>query len=68
MGKTVVRVTPSKRDAEIEKNAINKDFRERGIEREAYVTDISKAYVRKRTRKGYPISNKNYAICVRNKR
>jgi len=28
---------------------------------------ISKAYVKKLTRKGYPIAENNYAICMRKK-
>jgi len=66
MGKKIVRVTSSKRDAVAEKNRINDDLKSRGIQREAYVCNVSKAYVRKRARKGYPVKEKNYAICMRN--
>ena len=68
MAKKIVRVTSSKRDATKEKNEINLSLKEEGIKREAYVCSVSKAYVKKLTRKGYPIADKNYAICVRNKR
>jgi len=67
MGKTIVRATPSKKDAIKEAKQINDSLKERGIEREAYVCSVSKAYVKKLTRKGYPVADKNYAICVRNK-
>lgn len=66
MGKNVVRATPSKKDALKEAKAINADMKKRGIKREAYVCPISQAYMRKRTRKGFPIADKNYAICMRN--
>ncbi len=68
MGKKIVRVTSSKRDALKEMNEINASLKDRGIKREAYISSVSQAYVKKRTRKGYPIADKNYAICMRNKR
>ena len=68
MAKKIVRVTSSKRDAIEEKQRINDSLRDRGIKREAYVCSVSQAYVKKRTRKGYPVADKNYAICMRNKR
>jgi len=68
MGKTIVRVTSSRREAQAETNRINASLRDRKIKRQAYVCPISKAYVKKLTRKGYPIADNNYAICVRNKR
>jgi len=68
MGKTVVRVTSSKADAIQEKNWINKNMKKRGIKREAYVGEISQAYVKERTREGYPVRKKNYAIFMRNTR
>ena len=67
MGKKIVRVTSSKRDAIEESNRINASLKNRGIKREAYVCPVSKTYVKKLTRKGYPIADKNYAICMRNK-
>ena len=66
MGKKIVRVTSSKREVIGEKDRINASLKSRGIKREAYVCAISKAYVKKLTRKGYPIAEKNYAICMRN--
>ena len=68
MGKKIVRVTSSKRDAIDETRRINSSLRARGIKREAYVCSVSKAYVKKLTRKGYPVADKNYAIYVRDKR
>jgi hypothetical protein len=68
MGKHVMRVTTVKREAMSLKKRLNASFRERGINREAYVGKISKAYVQERTIKGYPVRNKNYAVYVRNKR
>lgn len=67
MGKMIVRVTSNKKDAIKEKQEINNSLRNRGIKREAYVCPVSQAYVKKLTRKGYPIADKNYAICMRNK-
>lgn len=67
MGKTIVRVTSSKERAMEEKNRINTSLKSRGIKREAYVCSVSKTYVKKLTRKGYTIAEKNYAICMRNK-
>ena len=67
MGKKIVRVTSSKRDAIGEKDRINASLKSRGIKRQAYVCPVSRAYVKKLTRKGYPIAENNYAICVRDK-
>ena len=66
MGKNIVRVTTNKRDAIEEKDRINASLKSRGIKREAYVCEVSKAYVKKLTKKGHPIEEKNYAICIRN--
>lgn len=67
MGKTIVRVTSSKRDAIKEAKEINTSLKKRGIKREAYVSTVSKRYAKRLLRKGYPVADKNYAICVRNK-
>ena len=67
MSKRIVRATSSKKDAVKEAKSINRSLKERKIKREAYVCAISRNYVAKRTRKGYPISKKNYGICMRNK-
>lgn len=68
MAKKIVRVTSSRRNAQEEANQLNNSLKGRKIKREAYVCSVSKAYVKKRTRKGYHVANKNYAICVRDKR
>ena len=68
MGKKIVRVTSSRKDAQEEAKRINVSLRDRKIKREAYVCPVSQSYVRKRTRKGYPVRKKNYGVCVRNKR
>ncbi len=67
MGRKIVRATSRKRDALKEAKLINASLKKRNIKREAYVCPISKSFVRKRTRKGYPIKSKNYGICMRNK-
>jgi len=67
MGKKIVRVTSSKSDAAREAREINTSFKNRGIKREAYVCSVSKSYAKKLARKGFPIADKNYAICMRNK-
>lgn len=51
-----------------ESKRINENMKERNIKRESYVCPISQAYVKKLTRKGYPVAKKNYAICMRNKK
>ena len=66
MGKKIVRVTDNKQDALDESKAINDSLKERNIRRETYVTPVSQSYVRKLTRKGYPVKKRNYAIAVRN--
>jgi len=66
MAKKIIRVTSSKRNAIEEKNEINAYLKQRGIKRKAYVCKVSKSYVKKLTKKGYPIADNNYAICVRN--
>lgn len=68
MAKTIVRVTSDKRKAQREAKRINASLKERGIKREAYVGVVSQSYVKARTRKGYPIAKRNYAIYMRNKR
>lgn len=66
MGKNIVRVTSSRKGAIKEKDEINASLKSRGIKREAYVCEVSKSYVKKLTREGYPIAERNYAICMRN--
>lgn len=66
MGKNIVRLLTNKRKAILEANQINKSLFRRNIKREAYVTPVSKSYVKKLTRKGFPIPKNNYAIAVRN--
>ena len=68
MGKKIVRITSSRKEAQEEATRINASLKVRKIKREAYICPVSKAYVKKLTRKDCPIANKNYAICVRNKR
>ncbi len=67
MSKKIVRVTSNKKEAEKVSKAITLSLQKRNIKREAYVCGVSKSYVKKRTRKGYPIPKKNYGVCVRNK-
>ena len=68
MGKKIVRITKYKKNATRESKKINASLKKRGIKRETYVCPVSKQYVQKRTRKGYPVKKNNYAICVRNKK
>lgn len=65
--KKIVRVTSNKVEALAEAKRINLSLKERKIEREAKVCRVSQSYVRKLTRKGYPIRKINYGICMRNK-
>ena len=67
MVKQIVRVTSSRKEALAEAKAINSSLKSRKIKREAIVCPVSQSYVRKLTRKGYPIPKKNYGICMRNK-
>ena len=67
MGKNIVRITSNKKEAEKEAKAITISLQKRNINRETYVCGVSKSYVKKRTRKGYPISKKNYGVCMRNR-
>lgn len=62
MKRTIVRVTPSKKEAQEEATAINNSLRERGIKRRAYVCKVSRSCVKKLTRKGYPIPKQSYGI------
>lgn len=65
--KTIVRVTQYKSKANKEAKEINLSLNKRNIKREAYVCEVSEAYVKTLTRTGYKIPKKNYAICIRNK-
>jgi hypothetical protein len=67
MGKNIIRVTSNRKEAQREAKRINISFKNRNIKREAYVGIVSQSYVRRLTRKGFPIAKKNYAIYVRNK-
>ena len=67
MAKKIVRITPNKKEAKKEAKAITISLQKRNINREAYVCGVSKSYVKKRTRQGYPIPKKHYGVCVRNK-
>lgn len=67
MRKIIVRVTSDRKEAQRESVRINASLKGRNIKRQAYVCAVSKFYVKKLTRKGYPIAKKNYAICMRDK-
>lgn len=65
-GRKITRVSSNKTDVIKEIQMINTSLKNRGIKREAYLSTVTKAYVKKRTRKGYSVADKNYAICMRN--
>ncbi len=67
MAKNIVRVTSNRKEAVSESKRINESLRKRKIKRFARVTPVSYSYVRKLTRKGFPVAKKNYAICMKNK-
>lgn len=68
MVKKIIRAGVSKAEAKKESDAINKNMAERGIKRESYVCKVSQSYVKKRTRKGYPVKKQNYGVCMRDKK
>lgn len=68
MGLKIIRVTSSKSDALRESKSINKDLKERGIKRESRVIPISRAFVKRLTRKGFIVKKKNFAIAIRRKK
>jgi len=65
MKQQIVRITPSRKEALREAKAINNSLKKRMIKRKAFVCSVSQSYVKKLTREGYPISKKNYGICMK---
>jgi len=68
MGKMVVSVSEKKKELQRQAKHLNLSLKKMKINRESYVCPISQSFVRKLTRKGYPIPKKNYALYVRNKK